>query len=99
MSRGDKRRFRSCHGSLIQNLAYCWTNPLPAWRDDTNATIDFKQLTSNGMTKVIIEHDMHVVFSLATRGVLAQGRIIATGSEIMATRKSKRAYLGGSRDR
>ena len=33
------------------------------------------------MTKVIIEHDMHVVFSLADRvTVLAQGRIIADGT-------------------
>jgi branched-chain amino acid transport system ATP-binding protein len=33
------------------------------------------------MTMVIIEHDMHVVFSLADRiTVLAEGRIIATDS-------------------
>ena len=33
------------------------------------------------MTKVIIEHDMHVVFSLADRiSVLAGGRIIAEGA-------------------
>jgi ABC-type glutathione transport system ATPase component len=45
-------------------------------RADTNNTIDLlKQIKrKRGITKVIIEHDMHVVFSLAERiTVLAQG--------------------------
>ncbi len=44
-------------------------------RLDTNPTIDLLQkIKARGMTKVIIEHDMHVVFSLADRiTVLAQG--------------------------
>ena len=71
-------------------------------RHDTNKTIDLlKKIKERGMTKVIIEHDMHVVFSLADKiSVLAQGCIIATGTpdEIRNSAKVKEAYLGESED-
>jgi len=67
-------------------------------RHDTNATIELlKKIKEGGMTKVIIEHDMHVVFSLADRiSVLAGGRIIAQGTpeEIKNDPRVKEAYLG-----
>jgi branched-chain amino acid transport system ATP-binding protein len=69
-------------------------------RHDTNSTIDLlKKFKGRGMTKVIIEHDMHVVFSLADRvTVLAQGRIIAEGSpdEVRGNARVQEAYLGGA---
>jgi len=71
-------------------------------RLDTNRTIELlQQIKERGMTKVIIEHDMHVVFSLADRiSVLAQGRIIETGTpeEIKNSDKVKEAYLGEQED-
>jgi branched-chain amino acid transport system ATP-binding protein len=69
-------------------------------RHDTNRTIDLlKKIKLSGMTKVIIEHDMHVVFSLADRiSVLAQGAIIAEGApgEIKGHPKVREAYLGSA---
>jgi branched-chain amino acid transport system ATP-binding protein len=70
-------------------------------RADTNNTIDLlKQISDErDITITIIEHDMHVVFSLADRiSVLAQGTIIAEGApdEIRGNPKVQEAYLGGA---
>ena len=69
-------------------------------RHDTNRTIEvLKRIKERGMTKVIIEHDMHVVFSLADWiTVLAQGTIIAEGppDEVRGSPRVKEAYLGGA---
>jgi branched-chain amino acid transport system ATP-binding protein len=69
-------------------------------RHDTNQTIELlKQIKEGGMTKIIIEHDMHVVFSVADKiSVLARGAIIATGTpdEIKANPLVREAYLGGA---
>jgi branched-chain amino acid transport system ATP-binding protein len=70
-------------------------------RADTNNTIDLLQRIGSGrVTKVIIEHDMHVVFSLASRiSVLAQGAVIAEGDpgSIKRDERVHEAYLGGAR--
>ncbi|MCA9838065.1 MAG: ABC transporter ATP-binding protein [Trueperaceae bacterium] len=69
-------------------------------QSDTIATINLLQkLGKNGeFTKVIIEHDMHVVFTLAEHiTVLHQGTVIADGSpdEIKNSEIVQEAYLGG----
>ncbi len=103
ISRGDKRRLELAMG-LIQHPGLLLLDEPTAGmaRHDTNSTIDLlKQIKEQGMTKVIIEHDMHVVFSLAdTISVLAQGRIIETGTpeEIKNSAKVKEAYLGEQED-
>ena len=103
ISRGDKRRLELAMGLVQQPSLLLLDEPTAGMaRHDTNRTIDLlKKIKERGMTKIIIEHDMHVVFSLADRiSVLAQGRIIASGTpdEIRADPKVKEAYLGESED-
>jgi branched-chain amino acid transport system ATP-binding protein len=101
LSRGDKRRLEIAM-CLIQHPRLLLLDEPTAGmaRHDTNRTIDLlKQIKERGMTKVIIEHDMHVVFSLADWiSVLAQGAIIAEGTpeEIKGNPKVQEAYLGGA---
>lgn len=103
ISRGDKRRLELAMG-LIQKPALLLLDEPTAGmsRHDTNRTIDLlKSEKMQSMTKVIIEHDMHVVFSLADRiSVLARGHIIATGTpeEIKNSSQVKEAYLGETED-
>jgi branched-chain amino acid transport system ATP-binding protein len=100
LSRGDKRRLELAM-CLVQDPRLLLLDEPTAGmsRLDTNRTIDLLQkFKERGMTKVIIEHDMHVVFSLADRvTVLAQGRIIADGSpdEVRGDPAVQEAYLGG----
>ena len=103
MSRGDKRRLELAMGLVQHPRLLLLDEPTAGMsRADTNATIDtLKRIKERGMTKVIIEHDMHVVFSLADKiSVLAQGMIIAEGApeEIRGNPKVQEAYLGGSLD-
>jgi len=101
MSRGDKRRLELAMGLVQHPRLFLLDEPTAGMsRADTNATIEsLKRIKESGMTKVIIEHDMHVVFSLADKiTVLAGGEIIAEGppDEIRGNPKVQEAYLGGT---
>ena len=100
ISRGDKRRLELAMGLIQEPKLLLLDEPTAGMaRHDTNRTIELLQkIKERGMTKVIIEHDMHVVFSLADQiSVLAQGEIIASGTpdEIRGSPVVKEAYLGG----
>ena len=99
LSRGDKRRLELAMGLAQDPRLLLLDEPTAGMaRHDTNATIDLlKRIKARGMTKVIIEHDMHVVFSLADRiTVLAGGKIICQGTpeEVKSDPRVKEAYLG-----
>ncbi|QGX98486.1 ABC transporter ATP-binding protein [Roseovarius faecimaris] len=102
MSRGNKRRLEigMC---LAQNPRLLLLDEPTAGmaRADTNNTIDLlKQIKDErDITIAIIEHDMHVVFSLAERiTVLAQGTPLVedTPDNIKGHPKVREAYLGES---
>ena len=102
LSRGDKRRLEigMC---LSQNPKLLLLDEPTAGmaRADTNNTIDLlKQIKKDrDITISIIEHDMHVVFSLADRiTVLAQGTPLVEDvpEKIKGHPKVKEAYLGES---
>jgi len=101
LSRGDKRRLELAMGLVQAPRLLLLDEPTAGMsRHDTNSTIELlKRIKGRRMTKVIIEHDMHVVFSLADRiTVLAQGRIIADGTpdQVRGNAAVQEAYLGGT---
>ncbi|MEM9523857.1 MAG: ABC transporter ATP-binding protein [Pseudomonadota bacterium] len=100
MSRGDKRRLEIGMCLAQEPKLLLLDEPTAGMaRADTNDTIDLlKRIKEErDITITIIEHDMHVVFSLAQRiTVLAQGTPLVeeTPENIKGHPKVREAYLG-----
>ncbi len=100
LSRGDKRRLEMAMCLAQQPRLLLLDEPTAGMaRADTNNTIDLlKEIKEKrDITMAIIEHDMHVVFSLAERiTVLAQGTPLVedTPDNIKGHPKVREAYLG-----
>ena len=100
MSRGDKRRLEMAMCLVQEPRLLLLDEPTAGMaRADTNNTIDLlKEINEKrNITMTIIEHDMHVVFSLAERiTVLAQGTPLVeeTPENIKGHPKVREAYLG-----
>ena len=104
MSRGDKRRLEIAMCLSQEPRLLLLDEPTAGMaRADTNNTIDLlkKIKEERDITIAIIEHDMHVVFSLAERiTVLAQGTPLVedTPDNIKGHPKVKEAYLGETQE-
>jgi len=102
LSRGDKRRLEMAMCLAQDPKLLLLDEPTAGMaRADTNNTIDLlKEIQeARGITMAIIEHDMHVVFSLAEKiTVLAQGTPIVEDipENIKGNPKVQEAYLGGA---
>ncbi|APX21805.1 MAG: ABC transporter ATP-binding protein [Rhodobacteraceae bacterium] len=100
MSRGDKRRLEMAMCLVQEPRLLLLDEPTAGMaRADTNNTIDLLReiKAKRDITMAIIEHDMHVVFSLADRiTVLAQGTPLVedTPENIKGHPKVQEAYLG-----
>ena len=100
LSRGDKRRLEMAMCLVQEPKLLLLDEPTAGMaRADTNNTIDLlKEIkATRNITMAIIEHDMHVVFSLAERiTVLAQGTPLVedTPENIKGHPKVREAYLG-----
>lgn len=100
LSRGDKRRLEMAMCLVQEPKLLLLDEPTAGMaRADTNNTIDLlKEINEKRhITMAIIEHDMHVVFSLAERiTVLAQGTPLVeeTPENIKGHPKVREAYLG-----
>lgn len=101
LSRGDKRRLELAMCLVQEPKLLLLDEPTAGMaRADTNSTIDLmKRIAETGVTMVVIEHDMHVVFSLADKiSVLAQGTVIVEDlpEKIKGNPRVQEAYLGGA---
>lgn len=102
MSRGDKRRLELAMGLVQDPRLLLLDEPTAGMaRADTENTIKILKHISDtrGITMMIIEHDMEVVFSLAQRiSVLVQGHVIVEDEpgNIKGNPKVQEAYLGGA---
>ncbi len=102
LSRGDKRRLEMAMCLAQDPKLLLLDEPTAGMaRADTNNTIDLLAEIQDRrhITMAVIEHDMHVVFSLAQKiSVLAQGTVIVEDLPeiIKGHPKVQEAYLGGA---
>ena len=99
LSRGDKRRLELAACLACDPRLLLLDEPTAGMSPtETRSTVELLQrIGAGGVTMIVIEHDMSVVFALSHRiTVLQQGRVIAEGlpEQIRASDVVREAYLG-----
>ncbi len=102
LSRGDKRRAELAICLAARPRLLLLDEPTAGMSPtETRSTVDLLQsIAGDGLTMIVIEHDMDVVFALSHRiVVLQQGRVIAcdTPEAIRGNAAVHDAYLGGAK--
>ena len=101
LSYGDKRRLELGIALAAEPELLLMDEPTAGMSpDETNATVELIEEVKEafGLTFVLVEHDMEIVFDISDRiVVLNRGRVIAEGTpeEIRANEDVQAAYLGG----
>lgn len=100
LARGDKRRLELAICLAHEPRLLLLDEPTAGMsQQDSRSTTELLQhLASKGMTKIVIEHDMKVVFALSDEiTVLHQGTVISHGTpdEVRDDDTVQEAYLGG----
>src|SRR5699024_4977056 len=103
LSRGDKRRLELAVCLAHKPRLLLLDEPTAGMsQQETGSTIELlQQLANKGMTKIVIEHDMKVVFALSDEiTVLHQGTVISHGTPdaVRADQAVQDAYLGGAEE-
>jgi branched-chain amino acid transport system ATP-binding protein len=98
---GDKRRLEIGIALAAEPDLLLMDEPTAGMSpEETHATVDLIERVKEelGLTFVLVEHDMEIVFSISDRiVVLNRGRVIAEGTpdEIRGDPEVQEAYLGG----
>jgi branched-chain amino acid transport system ATP-binding protein len=98
---GDKRRLEIAIALAAEPELLFMDEPTAGMSpDETNATVDLIERLQEelGLTIVLVEHDMEIIFSIADSiAVLNRGSIIADGppEEVQGDVDVQEAYLGG----
>jgi len=98
---GDKRRLEIAIGLASEPDLMFMDEPTAGMSpEETNQTVDLLESVQEelGLTIVLVEHDMEVIFRVADRiAVLHRGRIIADGApdDVQGDPEVQEAYLGG----
>ncbi|NNF76606.1 MAG: ABC transporter ATP-binding protein [Rhizobiales bacterium] len=97
MSHGERRQLEIAMALATGPHLMLLDEPMAGMGQEESARMVDTLKSLDGITMLLVEHDMDAVFALADRiSVMVYGRLIATGSpaEVRANEEVRQAYLG-----